>query len=454
MLAPPRHDRNVIGQVRRYLARDGLGPVLVKAVSGSAGLRIAGMAFGFLIGVQLARGLGAQGYGVYGLAMSILAMLTVPTEFGLPQLITREVAVAQVHGEWAKVHGILRWSLRTSLLIAGVIAAVVISWLFIWGNLRSPLGSALLPGIVMIPFVAMLSQRSAALRGAQQIVKGQLAEVAVRPALHSLLIFIAAQLFIPLTPTIAMWLGAASALGAWFLADWHLNRALPRQALVVPVTINPSGWWSSALPMAMTEGMRLLQGHLLIFLLGGMASMIQLGLFRMAVSTVALVAMPISLFNIVCMPLIANLHASDSRAKMQRMLTLISLGMTVGVVLLCLPFFIAGEWLLGRAFGAEFASGNTALLLLSASVIIDALFGASAALLTMLGHQRRVTAASLFALVVLVVAGIPLVYFYGMHGAAIANLCSVTAWKVLMWLDCRRLLGFETGVWRMLWVTR
>lgn len=58
--------------VRRYLAQDGLGPLLVKAFLGSAGLRIAGMGFGFLVGVQLARGLGADGYGVYGLAMSIV----------------------------------------------------------------------------------------------------------------------------------------------------------------------------------------------------------------------------------------------------------------------------------------------------------------------------------------------------------------------------------------------
>src|SRR5690606_41939833 len=108
----------VIARLRDYLGGAGLGPVLVKAVTGSAGLRIAGMGFGFLVGVQLARGLGAEGYGTYGVAMSIIALLTVPTEFGLPQLLTREVASAQVRQDWARMRGILRWSSRVSLLLS------------------------------------------------------------------------------------------------------------------------------------------------------------------------------------------------------------------------------------------------------------------------------------------------------------------------------------------------
>lgn len=428
--------------------------MLVKAVGGSAGLRIAGMAFGFLVGVQLARGLGAEGYGVYGLAMSVIALLTVPTQFGLPQLLTREVAVVHVAGNWGRLHGILKWSMRASMVIATVVAAGVLLWLAWHREFESAFGATLLAGLVLVPVVAVLSLRSSALRGVQQIVKGQAPEVLLRPALHSCLLFFVGLFVVPLTPALAMWLGVLGAVVSLFVADRLLHRALPRAVFSAPVETDARGWWRSAVPMAMTEGMRILQAHLLIFFLGGMVALADVGVFRMAASTALLVSMPLGLFNIVSMPIIARLHAADQRAQLQRMMTMVSLGMTAGVFLLSAPFFLAGEWLLTRVFGQDFATGSWALSLLCLSATVNALFGVSAALLNMTGHQKTVTTASLVGLVVLVVTAPLLIRSHGIEGAAAANLLSVLAWNLLLWHGCRRLLGVETGVIGLLSLTK
>ena len=119
-----------IQRLRSYLTNGGLGPILVKALVGSAGIRSVGMAFGFLVGIQLARGLGAAGYGVYGLAMAIISLITTPTEFGLPQLVMREVASAHVRSDWSLIRGILRWSNRTVLLLSFSMAGTgLVGWL-------------------------------------------------------------------------------------------------------------------------------------------------------------------------------------------------------------------------------------------------------------------------------------------------------------------------------------
>src|SRR5690606_24388717 len=174
-------ERDVNHGLRQYLSGNGIGAVLVKAVAGSAGLRIAGMGFGFLVGVQLARGLGAEGYGIYGVAMSIIALLTVPTEFGLPQLLTREVAAAHVKQDWGRMKGILGWSTRGWMRIAAAVGAAVMAWLLLAGQgLRSTLGSTLLVGLLMVPLVALVALRSAALRGLQLIVRGQVPDVLLR----------------------------------------------------------------------------------------------------------------------------------------------------------------------------------------------------------------------------------------------------------------------------------
>ena len=325
----------MIGNARRYISGTSLGPTLIKAVTGSAGLRIAGMGFGFLVGVQLARGLGAEGYGIYGVAMSIIALLTVPTEFGLPQLLTREVASAQVRQDWGRMRGILRWSSRVSLLLSLVIGVGVVEWLLLTGRgLGSPLGMTLLAGVAMIPVVAQLSMRAAALRGLQQIVRGQLPDVLLRPMFYSLLLFVVPLWVMPLTPALAMALGVASAAIALMLALHMLRKALPGEARAADAIVDARSWWSSALPMALTEGMRLLQGHVLILLLGTMVVMADVGIYRMASSMMLLIAMPISLFNIVSMPVIARLYSSGDANNLQRLLGMAAAGMTLGAVVL------------------------------------------------------------------------------------------------------------------------
>lgn len=404
------------------------------------------MWFGFLVGMQLARGLGAAGYGVYGLAMSIIAILTVPAEFGLPQLLTREVAAAQGAGKWGRVRGVLGWSIRASMMLAVLISAGVLAWLASTNGFATELGRTMLAGLVLVPVVALLSLHSAALRGAQQIVSGQIPEVVLRPAFHSFALLLALLLAVPLTPALAMLLGVLSAAFSLFVAYWLLRRTIPQAALSAVIEVQSKQWWASAAPMAMSEGMRVLQTHLLIFLLGVMVSMEEVGIFRVAASTALLVSMPISLFNVVSMPIIARLHAAGERYKLQRMLTLISVGMTVSVLLLSLPFLVAGEQLLGRIFGQEFVYGAVALSLLCVPIIVNALVGPAAALLNMTGHQKHVTVASLAALLVLAVASPPLIIGLGISGAAIASILSISTWCLIMWRTCRHLLGLDPGV--------
>ena len=440
----------MITRLRSYLAGPGLGPTLVKAVSGSAGLRIAGMGFGFLVGVQLARGLGAEGYGIYGVAMSIIALLTVPTEFGLPQLLTREVAAAQVRQDWGRMRGILRWSARVSLLISAVIGIGVVAWLLLTGRgLASPLGMTLLAGVAMVPVVAQLSMRSAALRGLQQIVRGQVPDVLLRPMFYSLLLFLVPLWIMPLTPASAMALGVISAALALVLAVHLLRKALPAEARAANAIVDARNWWSSALPMAATEGMRLLQGHLLILLLGAIMSMADVGVFRVASSMMLLIGMPISLFNIVSMPIIARLHSRGEAKNLQRLLALTSAGMTLGALVLCLPFFLAGQLIFGRVFGLEFIASNFVLLILSFSVLVNAGFGTTANLLNMTGHQGDVTRATLVSLLCLAATAAPLVHYYGIQGAAIAQLVSTLVWSLYMWLVAKSRLSLDSSLWSL-----
>lgn len=51
-------------RIRKYFRKLGFVPTLIKTSQESAALRAGGMFFGLIIGVQLARGLGVDGYEV------------------------------------------------------------------------------------------------------------------------------------------------------------------------------------------------------------------------------------------------------------------------------------------------------------------------------------------------------------------------------------------------------
>jgi O-antigen/teichoic acid export membrane protein len=243
-----------------------------------------------------------------------------------------------------------------------------------------------------------------------------------------------------------MWLGAASAAVAFSLAILMLRRHLPVELHATTPEMHPRIWWSSAIPMALTEGMRVLQSHLVILLMGLMATITMVGLFKVASSVALLIAVPVTLLNVVGAPVLARLHAQGDRARSQRLLRLIALGMTGSSLALTLPFLAAGQPLLSAVFGEDFGAANDALLVLCGSAVINGLFGANAALLNMTGHHTRVTRASGFSLVLLALASPPLITNGGILGAAIASALSMLAWNVFMWRDARRLLSLDTSV--------
>lgn len=203
--------------------------------------------------------------------------------------------------------------------------------------------------------------------------------------------------------------------------------------------------------MALTEGMRVLQGHLAILLLGLLGSVAMVGLFRVATSTMALIATPITILNVVSAPIVARLHARGELARLRSLATAVAWTMLLGVVALSVPLLWAGEWLLGTAFGAEFEASLPSLLVLCAGQVVSAVFGANATLLNMSGHEGRVTRAFVVALIVNVLTAMILIPLRGDVGAATATALSMLTWNVIMWIDARRLVLVDSSVFAALW---
>lgn len=435
-----------IRRTRSYFAGEGLRPLLVRAFAGSGIVRIAAMLASFGVGVQLARGLGVENYGYYGLALAVITIASVPSELGLSKLVLREVATAAADRNYPALFGVLRWADRTCWWISALVAAALaVAAVVIVNTGSSPLGAAILLGIPAIPLLALSRIRGGALQGLYHIVRGQIPANLLRPLLLSLLLFGAYFAGLALTPASAMALNTVTAAIVFVVAHVWLRSRLPAEA---PAELVRGGrkWLASSIPLALTDGIRTLQSELTILLLGLIAVAAQVGLFRIALVTATMAAAPIVVLIHATMPVVARLHAAGEHGRLQKLVTYSAYAQTAGILLLSLPLLIVPELLLSLVFGAEYAAAANAMRIVALGQIANAAFGPNVVLMNMTHHEASVTRAMGIGLVLNVVTVLLLAASWGMIGAALGFFISLLSWNILLWRDGRRLLSIDSSI--------
>ena len=432
-------------RARAYMFAPGLGPLFVRSLAGSSVVRIASMLASFAVGVQLARGLGVSGYGYYGLALSIVTIGAIPGELGLSRLVTREVSTAAARGDDAGLFAVIRWADRTCWTVSGLIAIIIaIAAGVLIARGSTTLGMAVLLGIPTIPFIALSRIRGGALQGLHYITLGQVPANLLRPLFLSLLLF-GAYLIGAMTPSMGMALSSVSALIVYIVAFVWLAKRLPTAVPPAPVHLQRQ-WLASTIPLALTDGMRMLQLELTTLILGLLTIPADVGLFRIATVTATVAAAPLLVIGHTTMPIIARLHAEGDSVRLQKVVTYSAWLQTAGVFVMSLPLLIAPELLLTLVFGPGFAPAANAMRIVAVGQIANAAFGPNVVLLNMTNQERRVTRAMIIGVALNAITVLLLAAALGPVGAALGFVASLLCWNVITWLDARRILGIETSV--------
>lgn len=435
-----------INRARRYVTGEGLGPFLVRSVAGSGAVQLAGMVATFLVGVQLARGLGVTGYGYYGIAMAVITLATIPGTFGIPKLVTREVAAAQLRKDPSLMFGVIQWADRVCGRISALIAAAMaIGALVAWRSGSPVLGLAILLGAPMVALLPLSAVRGAALRGLHRIVLGQLANVLIRPLAMSILLFAIFVAGVAIGAPTVMALNSIIAAVALLLTHRWLARSLPADRPPQP-NIDARGWLATSIPMALGDVITTLQRQLAVLLLGILTVPGEVGLFRAAIATAAVLMVPVTVVNIVVLPMFSRLHSEGDHARLQKVVTASALIQFAGVLLLSLPLFLAAGPLFALVFGSSYAAAADTIRVLAVGAVIAAAAGPNAALLNMTGHERRVTRAVAIALVVNIALVGLLAPTWGSLGTAAGVVAGQCCWNAMLWLDARRRLSVDTSV--------
>jgi O-antigen/teichoic acid export membrane protein len=173
-----------------------------------------------------------------------------------------------------------------------------------------------------------------------------------------------------------------------------------------------------------------------------------IGIFNISARFSDLIIYPFFLLHSVLPQMFAVHHTSEQSYKQKLYTESTYIIGIISIPLLVVNVF-AGPWLLGY-FGAEFTAGYPALVLMSASNALFALFGPANTILMMQGKEKLSAIALLVYVILLTALSRLLIPIQGITGAALAMLISHVIYNILLTVYAHNHTGVLSPFFRLL----
>lgn len=437
----------IINQIKTLTVNQSLRFELIRGGIGCTVIKVLNALLSLSLTIVLARVLGSDQYGVYAYLFALISILSLPVQFGLPTLIMRETAKAKVNENWSLLRGVWRWAtaiaVSASILIG--LSAAIIAW-YLLDETSERYFNTLIWALILLPFLALGKLRDAALRGLSRVVQGQLSELIIRPALLLILIFSISLANTDLNASHAMALHALAAGTAFIIGTILLRLALPTPLRNRPIpTYNSKLWAYSAVPLAFSAGMQLVNQHTDIMMLGFYVPDNQIGIYNIAVKCSILLSFGFQIINMIVVPYFSKFYNQGEFKKLQR-LVLISSRITLATTAIAtIVIVLFGQRLLNFAFGPEYQSALLPLIILCVGQIVNATAGPAGSLLNMTNNEKSTATALAFSAVSNIALNTFLIPFYQLTGAAIATSTSMALLHITLWVQAMRRTTVNTS---------
>lgn len=418
-----------------------LGKGFHRALLGSTGVYLLGSALGFLVGIQLARGLDVDGYGLYGSAMAAVSLGATVAAGGLQLHATREVASSYARDESAVAAHLVEWSIRTVLMVGSGTAFSVGGYVLLVQGAEPDLA---IWSMILTLLMGLLWVTGAIVRGSGAVVMGQALDVAIRPAAQSGLLLIGALALGGIEPGTAMALSSLAMLVALSIgwprvsqARAHPNRSRPA------AEAERCAWRRDSAIIGLTTVIRAADSLVPMILIGVLSTPEQAGLYRVATAVAMLSSMPTSMITVMVPPMAAGLHTQGDQQGLMRLARRSGLAILAPTLVIAAVLYILGAPILNLAFGEAFRPAHAALGVLALAPVIAAIGGIGEVLLHVSRHDRLVTCANAFSLLVSTVGVVVVADERGASGVAAVILCSGALRVLLLNMATWRLMNFN-----------
>ncbi len=414
---------------------------------GSLGIKFFSAFFAFLNGILLARILSVKDFGIYILAFTTLTVLTVPVSLGLPNLITRYISKYEVYKDKPAIKGLL---IKTNLFVAVsclvAYVLVFVSYFIWWKKYDIIFTETFIYALIGLPFIALGSLRSAALRGLKFVVLGQLPDTFLRNFLFFLGIAFFALVGYNLTPQSAILLLTAATIISFFVGYYFLQIKLLNSLKHIKPTFKSKEWLKESIPFTLTSGIEVIKSKSLTYILAIFGSLEAVAIFEIATRSSALISFTLDGLNSAVAPYISSAFEKKNMESLQRIVTKTTRIVFVFALPVALVFIIGGRPLLDFLYGMEYSVAYWPLVILCLGHLVNAFTGSAGIVLNMTGHQGYLSKNLAVMMVLMLISSIPLVLKYDVLGASIAFSAIFILQNITWVLYIRKNIGINTTI--------
>ena len=408
-------------------------------------LRFGGLTVGYLLTLVIANLFGAKGLGDYVLAIAVLRLFTLLAKLGLDTTSIRFIASFASQDKWTSIFK-FRKQVVSILSISSVVASVLMYFL------STPISQLInanplyiqINAFFVLPMIFfMLHYQS--LRGLKRIAEFSFF-YRMSQALFSLVSIVILYQFFATSdiPVYAYLISVfiVSVLSFISFRYWLNKRSKGIDSAELEI-MSYSDLFKISIPLMFAQSVQFIMAWTDKLMLGNMMGSEEVGIYFTVFKLSMFASLALMAINSIASPKFAELYGKkdfDSLKKVAHQSSKIIFLSTLPLVLL---FFAFPDFLLGL-FGEEFKVGVNAFLFLSFGKLISSFCGSVGNLLQMTGKQVVFMNILLVGAIVNVSLNFYLIPKFGINGAALASMISLSTWNLIMVCFVKRELGFYT----------
>lgn len=394
----------------------------------------------FITSVLLARGLGPADYGYYSYMMALVALASLPVSKCVEQWITREATRCLVANDLDLLSGCItranQWVIAFSFcIVIGTIIAVV--------SFGLSIGVAF--AMLIVPFLGLISVRSAILRAVSLPFEAQLPEMMIRPGVQ--LIIIPCLLALgSLTARSAVMAQVFSALIALAVCSWLYSKSKPVQSGGRAVKYDDKRWGAELTPFALQAVVSVLNAQIAVFFLEAIGDTEGIAMLQVAKIWAVFTALSLEVVNFVLAPRVVRAYET-SDTKSLRALTRFAARLALLIALpVGLALMVFAGHIIDTVYGSQYVDGVVLpLRILVLGQLISVFLGSVILTLNMCGKQNVVFSAQLISLLINILLLWILIPTLGAVGAALGISSATVLVNLLLFVYIVKNLGFRTS---------
>ena len=375
----------------------------------------------------MARWVGPEFLGIYSIANSIMLISEVFAKMGLETGIMRFISRLNPELDKEKINLLIGSSLKmVSVFSLSIMIILIISSGTIVDNYfngESLLKPVLIIFAIAIPFNALIQISAFATQGFKRLKYKTIVTQFLNPTIL-LLSMVFCYWFMSKEYTIMIPILTTGVIGFLFMIIVLKKVSGFKNNQILESKINYE-LLKFSYPLMFVTILQTLMHWMDILMLGYFTNPLTVGLYHPAARTAGLLQALLLSFLSIYAPLAAQFHSQGDKVKLSNTYQLVNRWLLIFAIPISAVFILFPEKVL-LLFGSQYLESSQVLVLLTIATFAQAILGAAGPTLSMSGHTKLVLFNSIGTFILNFGLNIWLIPIYGILGAAIATLTSLT----------------------------